>query len=94
MNFRKEHLYLLRLRLLPREVSKIFVQHLCLILGKISDLHIMPDCQLTVEVNLAHDTFYQGANNNSVLTKINKNKYRIRKTLSNASVIKQRRQYK
>ena len=34
------------------------------------------------------------ANNNSVLTRINKNKYRIRKTLSNASVIKQRRQYK
>ena len=39
---------------------QIFVQHLCLILGKISDLHIMPDCQLTVEVNLTHDTFYQG----------------------------------
>ena len=39
---------------------QIFVQHLCLILGKISDLHIMPDCQFTVEVNLTHDTFHQG----------------------------------
>ena len=40
--------------------GKTFVQHLCLILGKITDLHIMPDCQFALIIgDFSHDTFYQ-----------------------------------
>ena len=36
----------------------VFIQHLRLILCKVTDLHVMPDRQFTIKINLAHDTFH------------------------------------
>ena len=47
---------------------QIFIQHLCLILCKITDLNIMTDGQFAVKVNLTHYTFHQCRFTFTVLT--------------------------
>ena len=39
--------------------SETLIQQLCLILGKIANLHIVPHLERALEGNLAHDTLHQ-----------------------------------
>ena len=50
------------------EHGEILIEQLCLVLCKITNLHVMPHLQRTLEGNLAHDTFHQGRFSLTVLT--------------------------